>query len=242
MIEWMAASSASLAGDGPGILCTWTTEATMGRSKLSLLPPAALAFFLVAAPALFLVTESAAAQESTTRGFTVGLHLTGASLKVEGANNERESAGGGGIRVGYGLNRNFTLFVRGDGAQFDNLTTDNVEGQWTMGHFDVGARYNFANSLRKWIPFVEAALGYRAVSVTDPVVDNIPRNELSISGAGLTLGGGVDYYLSESWALDLQLLWTGGEFTTRRIDNVSVSGMGFDATSSRVTLGVAWWP
>jgi opacity protein-like surface antigen len=234
MIEWIAASAASLTGDGPGILCTWTTEATMRRFQLTLLPLAALAFFLVA--------DSAAAQESTTRGFTVGLHLTGASLNVEGDNNERESAGGGGIHVGYGLNRNFTLFLRGDGAKFDNLTTDDVEGEWTMGHFDVGARYNFASSLRKWIPFVEAALSYRAVSVDNPVVDNIPRNELSITGAGLTLGGGVDYYFSESWAIDLQLLWTGGEFTTLRVDNVSTSGLDFDATSSRVTLGVAWWP
>lgn len=211
----------------------------MRRSKLSLLP---LALLPLAALAFFLVVDQAAAQESTTRGFTFGLHVTGASLEVEGANNDRESAGGGGIRVGYGLNRNFTLFVRADGAKFDDLTTDNVEGQWTMGHFDIGARYNFANSLRRWIPFVEAALGYRAVSVDNPVVDNIPRNELSITGAGLTLGGGVDYYFSETWALDLQLLWTGGEFTTLRIDNVSTSGLAFDATSSRVTLGVAWWP
>ena len=224
----------TVTGAGPGILRTWTTEATMRRSKLSLLPLAALALFLVAAPA--------AAQESTTRGFTVGLHLTAASLSVEGGDDERNSAGGGGLYLGYGVNRKITIFVQGDGGQFDNETTDNIEGEWTMGHFDIGVRFNFANSLRKWVPFLQGALGYRVVGVNDPVVDNVPRNELSISGSGLTLGGGVDYNLSESWALDLQLLWTGGKFTTLRVDNVSVNGLDFDANSSRLNFGVLWWP
>ena len=206
----------------------------MRRSKLSLLPLAALALFLVAVPA--------AAQESTTRGFTVGLHLTAASLSVEGGDDERNNAGGGGLYLGYGVNRRITIFVQGDGGQFDNESTDNIEGEWTMGHFDVGVRFNFANSLRKWVPFLQGALGYRVVGVNDPVVDDVPRNELSFSGAGLTLGGGVDFYLSESWALDLQLLWTGGNFNTLRIDNVSMNDLDFEANSSRLNLGVSWWP
>ncbi len=205
----------------------------MRRSRLRFLPLAAVTCFLVA--------ESAWAQESTTRGLTIGLHATGASLVVEN-NNERNNAGGGGIHVGYGVNRHFTIFAQADGATFDNLSTTNIEGEWTMGHFDIGVRYNFANSLRSWVPFLQAALGYRTVSVSNPVVNSAPVNELSITGAGLTLGGGVDYYLSESWVLDLQLLWTGGEFTTLRVDNVSVSGLDFDATSSRVNVGVSWWP
>ena len=205
----------------------------MRRSKLSLLPLAALALFFVA--------ESAAAQQSTTRGFTIGLHVSGSSLNVEGGDNERNNAGGGGIHLGYGVNRRITIFAQGDAAKFDE-TTDNIEGEWTMGHFDVGVRFNFANSLRKWVPFLQAALGYRAVSVSNPVVNSNPVNELSISGAGFTLGGGVDFYFSESWALDLQLLWTGGEFSTLRVDNISVSGLDFDANSSRVNLGVSWWP
>ena len=121
----------------------------MRRSKLSLLPLAALSLFLVA--------DSALAQESTTRGFTIGLHATGASLVIEGG--ERSNAGGGGINFGYGLNRRFTIFAQGDGAQFDEQDTGDVEGTWTMGHFEVGARFNFANSLRRWVPFLQGALG-----------------------------------------------------------------------------------
>ena len=243
MIVLDAASPASVTvtGAGPGILRTWTTEETMPRAKAPM-RHAKLALLPLAALALFVAAESAATQESTTRGFTIGLHGTGASLDPQGAGNDRESAGGGGMFLGYGVNRRITLFIQGDGAKFDNLTTDNVAGEWTMGHFDFGVRFNFANSLRKWIPFLQGALGYRAVSVDNPIVDSVARTELSITGAGLTLGGGVDFYLSESWALDLQLLWTGGEFNTIRVDNVSVSGLDFDATSSRLNLGVSWWP
>ena len=206
----------------------------MRRPKLILLPLAALTLFLLA--------ESASAQVSTTRGFTIGLHLTGASLVVEGDQDERSSAGGGGIHVGYGLNRRFTIFAQVDGTTFDEQNTGDVEGEWTLGHFDVGVRFNFANSLRRWVPFLQGALGYRVVGVSDPVVNDASVSEVSFSGAGLTLGGGTYFYISESFALDLQLLWTGGEFTTVKVDNVSVSGLDVDANSTRFSLGVSWWP
>lgn len=179
-------------------------------------------------------------QESTTRGFMLGAHLSGASLTLE--NQDRNNAGGGGLIVGYGLNRNVTLLVQLDGAQFDEQSTGTVEGDWQMGHVDFGVRYSFANSLRRWVPYLQGAFGYRSVSVQDPIVDNVQRQEVEISGGGLTLGGGVDFYFTQTFALDVQLLWTGGEFNTLRVDNVSATGFDVDATSARFNLGVAWWP
>jgi len=179
-------------------------------------------------------------QESTTRGFMLGAHLSGASLTLE--NQDRNNAGGGGLIVGYGLNRNITLLLQLDGAQFDEQSTGTVEGDWQMGHVDLGIRYSFANSLRRWVPYLQGAFGYRSVSVQDPIVDNTQREEVEISGGGLTLGGGLDFYFTESFALDVQLLWTGGEFNTLRVDNVSATGFDVDATSARFNLGVAWWP
>lgn len=179
-------------------------------------------------------------QESTTRGFNLGIHLSGASLKVE--DQDRNDAGGGGIQVGYGLNRNITVFVQLDGAQFDEQATRNLEGDWTMGHVDLGVRYYFANSLRSWIPYLLAAFDYRAVAVNDPVVDDLQRDEVEISGGGLSLGGGLHYYVAESVALDTHLIWTAGEFNTLRIDNASVTGFDVDAKSTRFNLGLVWWP
>lgn len=199
-------------------------------------------FFLFAAGlAAFAVLPSTThAQESTTRGLSLGLHLSGAALSIE--NQDRNEAGGGGLTVGYGFNRKVTVFVQLDGAQFDEQSTGTVQGDWTMGHADLGVRYSFANSLRSWVPYVQGAFGYRAVAVQDPVVDGVQREEVEISGSGLTLGGGVDIYFTESLALDIQLLWTGGEFSTLRVDNVSATGFDVDATSTRFNLGVAWWP
>ena len=194
---------------------------------------------LVTTSALLLGAGHARAQESTTRGFSIGVHLSGAALQVE--SQDRNDAGGAGLRLGYGVNRRITVFAQGDGARFDEQSTGDIDGDWTMGHFDLGVRFNFANSLRAWVPFLEAALAYRAVSVSDPIVDGTPRNELSLEGAGLTLGGGVSFYFVESFALDVALLWTGGEFSTVRVDDVSVGGFDFDANSSRLNVGVAWW-
>ena len=194
---------------------------------------------LALATATFLSAATAGAQESTTRGFTIGVQISGASLQVE--DQERNNAGGGGLRLGYGINRRFTIFARGDGARFDDQSTGDIDGDWTMGHFDLGTRFHFANSLRMWVPFLEAAFSYRAVSVSSPVVSGTARNELSIEGPGFTLGGGIAVYFAESFALDLALLWTGGEFTTVRVDDFSVTNLDFDARSSRLDLGVAWW-
>ena len=193
-----------------------------------------------AVAALAFPPSSLQAQRSATRGFMLGAHLSGASLTLE--NEDRNEAGGGGLIVGYGVNRNITLLVQFDGAQFDEQSTGDLEGDWRMGHVDFGVRYSFANSLRSWVPYLQGAFGYRSVSVQDPIVDNVQREEVEISGGGLTLGGGVDIYFAETFALDLQLLWTGGEFNTLRVDNVSATGFDVDATSARFNVGVAWWP
>jgi opacity protein-like surface antigen len=195
---------------------------------------AAVLAFLLALPAGVL------AQSSTTRGLSLGFHLSAASLTVEG--QDRNDAAGGGISVGYGVNRNIMLFAQLDGAQFENQVSQDVQGDWRLGHVDLGVRYHFANALRRWVPYAQASFGYRAVTVVDPTVDGVRRNEVELSGGGFSLGGGLAYYLSEAFSLDAQLLWTGGEFTTLRVDNISATGFDVDATSSRFNLGVSWWP
>ena len=213
--------------------CTWQHRGNLMRRTT-------LCAFFLAATALAFVATPGRAQVSTTRGFTIGLHGSGASLVVE--DDDRSNAGGGGLIVGYGINRRITLFAQADGAEFDDPSTGDVEGTWTMGHFDLGVRFNFANSLKRYVPFLQGALGARAVSVSDPIVNGTARNTVSLSGAGLTLGGGLDVYFSQSWAMDLQLLWTGGSFTTLTVDNASLSGFDIKANSTRFNIGVLWWP
>ena len=177
------------------------------------------------------------AQESTTRGFNVGLHVGGASIQVE--DGDRHGAGGGGLILGYGFNRSFQLLLQFDGAELD-VDDPSVEGKWTMGHGDLGVRYHFANSLRSWVPYVQAGLTARVVSVED--FGGTPDDDASLSGGALTLGGGILFYFNETLAADIQVAWSGGTFTEVRVNDTTQGGLEIDANSARFDIGVSWWP
>jgi hypothetical protein len=190
---------------------------------------------------LLLAQAQATAQESTTRGFNVGLHMSGQGLNVEN-DDENRGAGGAGLVVGYGFNRIIEAFLQIDGAQFD-VENAAVEGDWTMAHLDLGARFHFANSLRSWVPYLLAAFSGRAVSVKDGRLNQTTQaEEITFSGGAFTLGGGIMFYFNESWAADLQLLGSGGRFTEVRADDVTFGNQDIDASSGRFNLGVSWWP
>jgi hypothetical protein len=189
--------------------------------------------------AVLLSSSPVTAQESTTRGFMLGAHLSGASLTPE--DGDRSTAGGGGIYFGYGFNRTVQLFLQIDGAEFD-VENAEVEGKWTMGHGDLGVRFHFANSLRSWVPYLQAALSARGVSVDNAVVAGNPETDVGFYGGAFSIGGGIMFYFNETLAADLQLIGTGGRFTEVKIDNVTVSGLEIDATSARFNIGIAWWP
>ena len=181
----------------------------------------------------------AAAQRSTTRGWNIGAHLQGASLTVE---DDDPSGGGGlGVRVGYGFNRNFTGYIEADGITFD-IENPELEGEWRMGHVDLGVRYNFANSLRRWIPFLEGAIGGRAVTVEDATSDGEDIGKVTFSGGALSLGGGVSVFTSEKFAIETLVKFTGGTFEQIDVGNVSVRDLDVDASSFRFKVGVSWWP
>ncbi|HET9439045.1 MAG TPA: outer membrane beta-barrel protein [Longimicrobiales bacterium] len=181
----------------------------------------------------------AAAQQSTTRGFNIGAHLQGASLKVE---DDDPSGGGGlGLRVGYGFNRRLTGYLEADGIAFDVENPD-LEGEWTMAHVDLGLRFNFANSLRRWVPFLDAAIGARAVSVEDATSDGEDVGKVTFSGGSFSLGGGISFFTSEKFALETLVKFTGGTFEQVDVGSVSVRDLDIDASSFRFKLGMSWWP
>ena len=181
----------------------------------------------------------ATAQESTTRGFVLGAHISGATLTPE--DGDRSNAGGGGIYLGYGFNRTVQLFLQIDGAEFD-VDDAEVQGTWTMGHGDLGVRFHFANSLRSWVPYLQAALSARGVSVDDAVIGGNTERDVGFYGGAFSIGGGIMFFFNETFAADLQLMGSGGSFERVKIDNVTIEGLEFDATSARLNIGIAWWP
>lgn len=189
--------------------------------------------------AYLLVPEALSGQESTTRGWNLGFHLQGATLAVEG--EEGDGGGGVGIRAGYGFNRIFTLYLEMDGITVDSENAEDFQGTWSLGHVDLGARFHFANSLRSWVPYLEAALGYRGAEVKDVAVGGDEGGEVTINGSSFSLGGGMMFYFKQTFALDLGLKVSSGEFTEIEIGALSIGGLDVDATSTRFKVGLVWW-
>ena len=194
---------------------------------------------LLAAIAASTAVSPALAQRSTTRGFTLGAHLQGASLTVE--DEDPAGGGGAGLRVGYGFNRNFTGYIEADGIAFDVENPD-FGGEWTMGHLDLGLRYSFANSLRRWVPFLEAAASGRTVRLEDATVEGDSIGTLTFSGGALSIGGGVGFFVSEKLAVETLVKFSGGTFEQIDVGSVSVNDLDIEASSFRFKVGLAWWP
>ena len=196
---------------------------------------------LAVACALVLATapqSHLSAQKSTTRGFNLGAHFQGASYTIEA--EDAQEAGGFGVRVGYGINRIVTLYLGVDGAQVE-LQDPTVSGDWSLAHVDAGVRFHFANSLRRWVPYLDAALGARAVTVKNAVVNGDSSPNASLNGAAFSVGGGLYVFFNESLALDVGVKASSGEFNKIDIGALSLSNLDLDVKSTRFNLGVVWW-
>lgn len=182
----------------------------------------------------------ALAQQSTPRGLSLGAHLQATSLTVE--DDEPSNGGGLGLRLGYGFNRIVTGFIQLDGSTITIENDGTIVGDWALAHAEVGARFHFANSLRRWVPYLEVSAGGRSVSVNDASVNGQEVADVSFSGGALTLGGGLSAYVTRKVALDVSLKFTGGTFNKVDLGSVSLNNLDIDATSFRLGVGFVWWP
>jgi opacity protein-like surface antigen len=184
--------------------------------------------------------QAAPAMKSNTEKLMLSVALGGTSIKSDEFENESESGGGFSLQAGWGFTRMFTLLVDASGAV---LGDDDEE--FVLIHFDLLGRLNFANPQRAWVPYVEGGISARVAGQDDiEIVDESGSQEvdLEISGGGLTFGGGVQYHVRPTVALGAGIRWTVGEFSTVKINNVSVDGFELDATSTRLMFGVTWRP
>lgn len=177
---------------------------------------------------------------SSTRGLFLGAHLNSSAVEIDDFTSDWEAGGGLGVQVGYGLTDRAALVAEATGTRLD------VAGEPAkLGHFDVSLRYAFTGPTRRFVPYLEAGYGARAFSADDVrwTQDGTASNaDLVLWGAGPSLGGGVHYFASPSLAFGLGLKWMGGEFDDVEANDVRVDGLGLDARSNRVNLGLVWYP
>jgi opacity protein-like surface antigen len=203
---------------------------------------------LVLMGGVILSSGSAAAQATTTpRANTEKLMLSfalgGTSISSDEFEDERETGGGFSAQLGWGFNRRFMLLVDASGAVMNG--NDDEEEQFVLVHGDLLGRFHFVSPTRAWVPFIEGGISARVAGKDDIQLAGDPPQtvDLEISGGGITFGGGLRYHVSPAVALGASLRFTVGEFSTIKINNVSVEDtFELDATSTRLMFGVTWQP
>ncbi|MGD2123060.1 MAG: outer membrane beta-barrel protein [Gemmatimonadota bacterium] len=195
---------------------------------------------LLALSLLVCTAPPLAGQESTTRGLNLGFHLQAASLSVQ--DGESDGGAGAGFRIGYGINRIVTLYFELDGISVDSEGSDDFQGTWSLAHTDLGARFHFASTLRSWVPYLEVAVGGRAATVSNARSEGTEVGDINFLGGSFSFGGGIYYYFTETFGLDVSLKLTGGEFDEVDLGPILLDDLDIDASSTRFKVGIVWWP
>ena len=175
---------------------------------------------------------------SNTKGFLLAPRLTGSSLEVE--DGSEESGGGAGLMLGWGVSRRVALFIGADITEIDIRNPD-FDGSFFLVQADLGVRVSFRSPEHKFVPYAVGALTGMAAAA-DVQLTPFTKTEVELTGGGLTLGGGFNYFFIPTLALDVQLLGTAGSFTDLRIGSVTSDIDDIDATAGRFTLGLTWYP
>jgi hypothetical protein len=189
---------------------------------------------------LFLITTSivSAQSRSTSEGFFLNLHFNASSWTLDEFEVDAEGGGGGGLELGYGITPLIALFAEVDGA----VINAEEGGTYTLSHADLGVQFNFGNSNSALRPFAEAAFAARVAEFDFSGGEFGDEATVQVSGPGLTLGGGLKYHFSTSFALDLGLKVTLGDINEVKIGTLSQELEGMSATSARLNLGFTWFP
>ena len=184
------------------------------------------------------------AQTARTQGWTLGLD-SGATT-VSFGSDPGDGAVLVGVRMGHGLNRIVTPYL---GMGYGTIDSHGIEAfdKVKFGHIDLGARLHLAADRRRWIPYGDLALTLWLV--TDVLENGEWTSTDFTSRPTLTVGGGLALYLSEAWALDVNIKAGKGRFQDVPGDNIPRGGTSghpgtlpdLDAASVRLGVGVSWW-
>ena len=177
---------------------------------------------------------------TNTSGLMLGLSFDGSRIRSDDLNSTAESGPGAAALIGWGVTKNFALIIDASGARISSLA-----GDYDLGHVDIGGRWHFVNR-SAFVPFVDVGYAARAATKQGAIMSdgqgNTYTGDLSILGGGVSLGGGLEYFVTPGIALGGAFKWTTGQFTQVRFDNVTVDGLQVDATSARLNMGFTWYP
>jgi hypothetical protein len=192
------------------------------------------------APAPVRSAQQAMPRANTSR-LILGMSLNGSSISSDDLTTSTESGAGLSAQLGWGFTKNFAIVVDASAARIES-----IDGNFDLAHVDVSGRWHFVSRSHGFVPFLEVGYSGRAAGKQDVLLSdemgNTYTGDLAILGGGLSVGGGMEYFIAPKWALGGTFKWTKGEFTQVKFDNITVDGLALDATSARFNLGFSWYP
>lgn len=176
---------------------------------------------------------------SNTTGLLVGLFLNGNAIDSDGL-DDAYTGGGFNAQLGWGFTPMFTIFVGVGGAQMSDDPEDFV-----LVHLELLGRFNFRSGEHAFVPFLEVGTSARAAGQDNAIISvdgSSQTGNLEMAGSAITFGGGFNYFVAPTLAIGANLQISTGKFSTVEIDNVEIEGLELDATSSRLNVGLTWYP
>jgi len=179
------------------------------------------------------VPSRSSMERSRSKGLFIGVGVEGSDIQTNVAGSTAESGGGGGLVLGYGFSKRWSLYTDVSDARI-NATGG---GTYSLAHADLGARVHFRGGAHSLVPFLQVGATGRAVSTT------VGGTTYTGSGGGATLGAGLNAYFTHSAALSAAASWSVGNFDKFQVDNTVVgTNASVNATTARVHLGMVWFP
>ena len=169
---------------------------------------------------------TAEAQRVERSGIHLGAALNGSQISYDEGDKDQ----GPGISVYGGYN-----FTSNLGAILAvTVATMNTDGDnYTLRHIDLLGRYTFSGATIS--PYVEA--GYANLNVSGDTDDG----NLVYKGSGFTGGAGLNYFMKPKLALDANLRYTKGKFSTFELDGDEYARGDLDVSTLRINLGFAYY-
>jgi hypothetical protein len=179
------------------------------------------------------VPSRSSLERSRSKGFFVGVGVEGSGIQTNVAGSSAESGPGGGLVLGYGFSKRWSLYT----DVSDAVMNATGGGTYSLAHADLGARVHFRGGAHALVPFLQVGATGRAVSTT------VGGTTYTGSGGGATLGAGLNAYFTHSAALSAVASWSVGNFDKFQVDNLVVgTNASVTATTARVHLGMVWFP
>jgi hypothetical protein len=147
--------------------------------------------------------QDALTLRSNTEGFHIGLsggYKHWASSYFNQLDELEPTGIGGGLNLGFGLNQHIELFAN---LEYHGFALKNDWDDYGLTVVGVGTRYNFGGTLQKVRPFAELAYNYQYL-VVNPVQLNGQLFKYELSGGALSLGGGVNFFVTPKLAINLK--------------------------------------